>query len=171
MPASRRRLLQWLGAAAVAGPAGAAHALPPRTLSFPRDFGAHPELRTEWWYITGHAMAGARELGFQLTFFRSRVDAAQSLRSRFAARQLIFAHAAVTDLAGGRLLHDQRIAREGFGLAEAATQDTDLRLDDPGYDGTAFAAGYRLERLARVSRAAKAARNSPSSARAAAMGE
>jgi len=27
---------------------------------------------------------------------------------------------------------------------------SDLRLDDPGYDGAAFAAGYRLERLARV---------------------
>ncbi len=28
---------------------------------------------------------------------------------------------------------------------------SDLRLDDPGYDGAAFAAGYRLERLARAS--------------------
>lgn len=131
MSPSRRLCLQWLGAAALAVPAGVTHALPPRTLSFPRDFGAHPDLRTEWWYITGHAMAaGARELGFQLTFFRSRVDEAQSLQSRFAAKQLIFAHAAVTDLAGGRLLHDQRIAREGFGLAQAATDDTGLRLDD-----------------------------------------
>jgi hypothetical protein len=25
---------------------------------------------------------------------------------------------------------------------------SDLRLDDPGYDGAAFAAGYRLQRLA-----------------------
>ncbi len=115
---------------ALAGLAPPAQALKARTLAFPRDFGAHPDLRTEWWYITGHAKAdGGRELGFQLTFFRSRVDVAQGLRSRFAARQLIFAHAAVTDLAGARLLHDQRIAREGFGLAQAATEDTDVRLD------------------------------------------
>ena len=125
MPTRRHCLL--LPLAALALPV---QALPPRTLSFPRDFGAHPELRTEWWYLTGHATAaGGLELGFQLTFFRTRVDAAQALSSRFAARQLIFAHAAVTDLAGGRLLHDQRIAREGFGLAQAATEDTDLRLD------------------------------------------
>ena len=25
----------------------------PRTLVFPRDHGAHPEFRTEWWYVTG----------------------------------------------------------------------------------------------------------------------
>ncbi len=131
---TRRLCLQWLGAGpaglAAALVAGPAQALAPRPLVFPRDFGAHPDLRTEWWYVTGHAAtAGGRELGFQLTFFRTRVDVAQTLRSRFAARQLIFAHAAVTDLAAGRLLHDQRIAREGFGLAQAATEDTDLRLD------------------------------------------
>jgi predicted secreted hydrolase len=125
---ARRRCLQWLGLGAL--PVRAAQALPARPLVFPRDFGAHPELRTEWWYITGAAQGpGGREFGFQLTFFRTRVDAAQGLRSRFAAKQLIFAHAAVTDLAGGVLLHDQRIAREGFGLAQAATEDTDLRLD------------------------------------------
>ncbi|MFN7856867.1 MAG: lipocalin-like domain-containing protein, partial [Acidovorax sp.] len=88
------------------------------------------DLRTEWWYITGHAAAGGREWGFQVTFFRSRVDAAQGLRSAFAARQLLFAHAAVTDLKGQRLLHDQRIARAGFGVAQASEADTALRLHD-----------------------------------------
>jgi putative ABC transport system permease protein len=32
-----------------------ASALPRRALVFPRDHGAHPELRTEWWYVTGQA--------------------------------------------------------------------------------------------------------------------
>jgi predicted secreted hydrolase len=87
-------------------------------------------LRTEWWYITGHAQdRSGRLFGFQLTFFRTRVDVAQSLQSRFAARQLIFAHAAVTDVQGRKLWHDQRIARQGFGLAQASEQDTDVRLD------------------------------------------
>ena len=116
--------------ASLASIAPAAHALPPRTLVFPRDHGAHPELRTEWWYITGHLRAGAREFGFQLTFFRSRVDATQRMQSRFAARQLVFAHAAVTDDQGKKLLHDQRIAREGFGIAEAAQDDARIRLRD-----------------------------------------
>ena len=108
----------------------AAHALAPRRLQFPRDHGAHPDLRTEWWYITGTATGEGREFGFQLTFFRSRVDATQDMTSKFAARQLVFAHAAVTDVQGRRLLHDQRIARQGFGLAEAALNDTSIVLDD-----------------------------------------
>lgn len=108
----------------------AAWALPARTLQFPRDFGSHPDLRTEWWYVTGEAWAGARRFGFQLTFFRSRVEATQPLESAFAAKQLIFAHAALTDLQNGRLLHDQRIARAGFGIAQASEKDTDVRLRD-----------------------------------------
>ncbi|MFS2051808.1 lipocalin-like domain-containing protein, partial [Variovorax sp. CT11-76] len=91
---SRRDLL--LAALVASSGLAPAWALPPRTLQFPRDFGSHPELRTEWWYITGHAQAeGGRAFGFQVTFFRSRVDATQGMRSKFAAQQLVFAHAAV----------------------------------------------------------------------------
>ena len=107
-----------------------AHALPTRALSFPRDHGSHPELRTEWWYITGHAVAEGRPWGFQLTFFRSRVDVTQGMHSAFAAKQLLFAHAAITDVQGQRLLHDQRIARAGFGVAQASEADTRIRLQD-----------------------------------------
>ena len=139
LPACTRR--QWLAAHLPAGLALAgigtgaalplaAYALPERTLVFPSDHGSHPELRTEWWYITGHAQAAGRPWGFQVTFFRSRVDATQGLQSAFAAKQLVFAHAAVTDVQGRALLHDQRIARAGFGVAEASTQDTNVRLQD-----------------------------------------
>jgi predicted secreted hydrolase len=105
-------------------------ALPPRRLSFPADHGAHPGFRTEWWYITGGVQAGGRTFGFQVTFFRSRVEGTQQMQSRFAAKQLLFAHAAVTDVQAGRLVHDQRIARAGFGIAEAAEDDGRLRLRD-----------------------------------------
>nr|WP_048439414.1 carotenoid 1,2-hydratase [Caenimonas sp. SL110] len=105
-------------------------ALGPMTLAFPRDHGAHPELRTEWWYITGHATSKGREFGFQVTFFRTRVDATQAMTSKFAAKQLVFAHAAVTDVQGAKLWHDQRIAREGFEVALAAQGDTRVRLRD-----------------------------------------
>ena len=130
---------QWLaqqmpwGLAAV-GAAGwlpcAAHALPARTLVFPRDHGSHPELRTEWWYITGHVQAQGQPWGFQITFFRSRVDGTQQLQSAFAAKHLLFAHAAITDVRGQRLVHDQRIARAGFGVAQASEADTRIRLQD-----------------------------------------
>ncbi len=130
-PFSRRSLL----AAALGAGVGSTHlpgaALPRKPLQFPRDHGAHPDFRTEWWYVTGHASTAAgRAFGFQVTFFRSRVDAAQGMQSAFAAKQLVFAHAAVTDVQGNKLLHDQRIAREGFDIATAGTADTQLKLRD-----------------------------------------
>jgi predicted secreted hydrolase len=115
--------------------------LPAARLQFPRDHGAHPDFRTEWWYITGQARAGQREFGFQVTFFRSRVEGTQDMTSRFAARQLVFAHAAVTDVQGRKLWHDQRIAREGFEVAVAAQDDTRLRLRDWSLERKAD--GYR----------------------------
>ncbi len=126
----RRRLL----AAGVALPLwpGLTAALAPQRLQFPRDLGSHPDFRTEWWYITG-SLSGdtlAQNFGFQLTFFRSRVAATQGMRSAFAAKQLLFAHAAVTDVAGKKLWHDQRLARAGFGVAQASETDTDVRLRD-----------------------------------------
>ncbi|MBX9696423.1 MAG: hypothetical protein K2Z81_28810, partial [Cyanobacteria bacterium] len=37
---------------------------------FPKDHGAHPDFKTEWWYYNGHLSAEGREFGFELTFFR-----------------------------------------------------------------------------------------------------
>ncbi len=120
---------QWLALTLAAG-AASTQALPMRALQFPRDHGSHPDLHTEWWYLTGHARAAGRLWGFQVTFFRSRVDATQGLNSAFAAKQLLFAHAALTDVQGQRLHHDQRIARAGFGVAQASEADTAVRLRD-----------------------------------------
>ena len=124
----RRDLL--IGSISLAALGGAAHALPSRTLSFPRDRGSHPDFKTEWWYITGHCTSGTRTFGFQLTFFRSRVDSTQGMTSKFAAKQLLFAHAAVTDVDGKKLWHDQRIARDGFGVAFASETDMAVKLRD-----------------------------------------
>lgn len=135
----KRRDLLGLLAALHAMPQARA-AVAPRSLVFPADFGAHPDTRTEWWYLTGALQAGrgpasrggpgGREFGFQVTFFRSRTGVAADPRSRFAPTQLVFAHAALSDLQAARLHHDQRIARAGFGIAGAAEGDTALRLRD-----------------------------------------
>jgi len=102
-----------------------------RPLVFPRDHGAHPDFRTEWWYITGWVSeAGGQDLGIQITFFRNRPLLQENNPSPFAPKQLLFAHAAVADAREGRLLHDQRAARAGFGLAQASERTTDVRLDD-----------------------------------------
>ena len=125
-----RRAWMLAAAAATAGHwSRDALALPPKQLQFPRDFGSHPDLRTEWWYVTGHAHTSTgRPFGFQVTFFRSRVEATQAMRSHFAAKQLVFAHTALTDLEGRSLLHDQRMARTAGGQAFASETDTDQRL-------------------------------------------
>lgn len=127
---SRRRWLALAAGGYAASAVPGAQAMPLRPLQFPRDFGSHPDLRTEWWYITGQVQAAGQRWGFQVTFFRSRVDVAQGMQSAFAAKQLLFAHAALTDLRAGKLYHDQRIARAGFGVARASEADTDIRLQD-----------------------------------------
>lgn len=145
--AARRLLLAGSGALGLgldlfAAQAGTQAAPKPRKVEFPRDAGAHTDFKTEWWYITGWASADSSAsdaaYGFQITFFRSRVDGTQAMQSRLAARQLLFAHAAITDVRAKRLWHDQRIARwsgEAPGqnpadIASASTQDTGVVLND-----------------------------------------
>jgi predicted secreted hydrolase len=100
-------------------------------LQFPRDYGAHPGYRTEWWYVTGWLTTDdGKPLGFQVTFFRSRMNVDDANPSSFAPRHIVFAHAAISDPANGRLLHDQRSARAGFGLAEAHEGNTAVHIDD-----------------------------------------
>lgn len=128
---------------AATGPPGlAAQPAPPghKALSFPQDLGAHLGFQTEWWYVTGFTPSGDAQgpLGFQLTFFRSRLDATQASASKLAAKHLLFAHAAVSDVAGKTLHSDQRIARwsglpAGSNPADQAwarTDDTGLLLQD-----------------------------------------
>ena len=89
-------------------------------LAFPRDHGAHPEFRTEWWYVTGALDTPQADMGFQLTFFRSRPGIAEGLNSPIAASQILFAHAAITR-PGDRLLHAERAARANLGAGYSAT--------------------------------------------------
>ena len=124
--------LLWL---VLAGPALAvadfAVVRPGVAITFPRDHGAHPGFRTEWWYVTGWLRtAQGQDLGFQITCFRRRTGVDSANPSKFVPGQILFAHAAISDPAVKRLRHAQRIARAGFGLAEAATQDADVVIDD-----------------------------------------
>ena len=127
----RGLLLMAAALAGVAGPVEYPVVRPGVPIRFPADHGAHPAFRTEWWYVTGWLRtADGRDLGFQVTFFRTRPPTNDANPSRFAPRQVLFAHAALSDPAIGRLLHGERAARAGFGLAEARTTDADVRLRD-----------------------------------------
>jgi predicted secreted hydrolase len=94
---------------------------------FPRDHGAHPDFRTEWWYITGW-LDGS--MGFQITFFRAKPDIAEDNPSAFTPRQILLAHAAIADPKVGRLVHEERAARAGFSLAQAEDTRTGVWIDD-----------------------------------------
>lgn len=102
---------------------------PDHRLVYPRDHGAHPAYRTEWWYITGWIENDGVTRGFQITFFRTRPGIQENNDSAFAPTQLIFAHAAIADPSKGRLIYDQRAGRQGFGLIYANTGTTDVGID------------------------------------------
>ena len=101
----------------------------PRSLVFPRDHGSHPDYRVEWWYVTGLLEVRGAPLGFQITFFRTRLDVPADNPSAFTPSQMLIGHAALSDPLAGRLMHQQRVARAGFGLAQADTDRTRVWID------------------------------------------
>ncbi len=102
--------------------------VPDHELRFPRDHGAHPEWRIEWWYLTAWLDSDSGPFGVQLTFFRSRTPYARTNPSRFAARQLYFGHAAIADPSIGSLLHVEQAWREGDEVASASTDTSVVKL-------------------------------------------
>jgi predicted secreted hydrolase len=138
---------------AFAAPGEFAAVTPGHPITLPQDSGAHTAFRTEWWYATGWLTTPDHQpLGFQITFFRSATGHDSADPSAFAPSQLIIAHAALSDPALGHLAHDQRIARQGFGLAYAQPANTDVKLDawkivraaDGHYDVNVDANGFAL---------------------------
>ncbi|MDY0067539.1 MAG: lipocalin-like domain-containing protein [Steroidobacteraceae bacterium] len=104
---------------------------PGHVIQWPRDEGSHPRFRTEWWYLTGWLESETGQtFGFQVTFFRHRPGFDEHNPSRFAARQLLFAHASLSDPRMGKLLRAEKVARAGFGLAEAREGSLDVHIDD-----------------------------------------
>lgn len=104
-----------------------------RVLQFPRDHGAHPGTRNEWWYATGWLDTGsAPPIGFQVTFFRHRTGLAETLPGRLAPRQLLFAHAALSDIGVQRHLQAQCMQRwsgdEAVRGVHAGRADTAVRI-------------------------------------------
>ena len=95
------------------GAAGYAQARPGVALVFPRDHGAHPDYRIEWWYLTANLHdAEGQSYGAQWTLFRLAVQAGDTAGSDAPQNNQVFmAHMAVT--APGGHLSFQRYARGG----------------------------------------------------------
>ena len=115
-------------------------------LTFPADHGAHPNFRTEWWYLTAALAASTgEEYGAQFTLFRQGLapgDGAGGWR----ATQIYMGHLALTDVAQKRHLEAERLARghkrlagvqaapfalwiDGWRLASTSAAFYPLRLD------------------------------------------
>jgi len=108
-----------------------AQVVPGRALRFPEDEGSHPDFRVEWWYVTGLLDAAvARPVGFQVTFFRVHTARETANPSAFAPRQILIAHAAVSDPDRGKLIYEHRAGRAGFKLAEALQGRTAVWIDE-----------------------------------------
>lgn len=142
--ADQTRLVSANVVASLSGPADEAfaRAFEPINFVFPRDHGAHPEYRTEWWYYTGNLTDSAgNQYGYQLTFFRSALTPDLPERtSDLATNQIYMAHFAVTNGAANDHQSFERFSRGAGGLAGATgepvyavwLEDWSVRTIEPG---------------------------------------
>jgi predicted secreted hydrolase len=89
---------------------------------FPDDHGPHPAYRSEWWYVTMNLRsAGGAEFGSQFTVFRQATapGPVDVDTDPWSAAQLYLAHFALTDVARGRHVEAERLARGHPQLAGA----------------------------------------------------
>jgi len=111
-----------------------ARATGPAPLEFPRDFGAHPDFQTEWWYYTGNLdTPEGRHFGYQLTFFRRALLPPMQVSPRasdWATDQAYMAHFALTDIVEGQHHNFERLARGAAGLAGAQSDPYRVWLEN-----------------------------------------
>ncbi|MFV1531136.1 MULTISPECIES: lipocalin-like domain-containing protein [unclassified Phaeobacter] len=102
-------------------------------LIFPRDHGAHPEFRIEWWYLTANLTGDdGRDYGVQWTLFRSALQPgdARSMptASAWEDPQIWMGHAGLTT--PDAHFHAERLARGGIGQAGVTTAPFEAYIDD-----------------------------------------
>ncbi|MBI4794514.1 MAG: carotenoid 1,2-hydratase [Deltaproteobacteria bacterium] len=104
---------------------------PGRVFQFPRDHGAHPRYKTEWWYYTGHLRAKDGEsFGYQLTFFRAGLKKPDSrARSAWALHTVYFAHLALSDATRKNFIFREKANRGALGLAGTAEGNLKVWID------------------------------------------
>jgi predicted secreted hydrolase len=114
------------GVAQAADASGFVRAQRGQPLSFPADYGPHPDFQTEWWYYTGNLTGeDGRHFGYQFTIFRRAMQPPTERAERasdWGADQVYMGHFAVTDVAGERFHSFERLARGAAGLAGAQAE-------------------------------------------------
>jgi predicted secreted hydrolase len=106
---------------------GFAQPAPNVALSFPKDHGAHPDHRIEWWYLTA-TLTGedGQDYGVQWTLFRSALRPVQS--TGWQSPQLWMGHAALTSAETHYFA--ERRARGGIGQAGVTAAPFEAWIDD-----------------------------------------
>ena len=89
---------------------------------FPRDHGAHPRFRQEWWYLTAalEDPSTGEEYGVQFTLFR-RALAADAEEGPWRSAQAFLGHFALTDVERADHVEAERFARGHPRLAGVRT--------------------------------------------------
>lgn len=101
---------------------------PGQSIRLPADHGAHPDYRSEWWYLTGNLKdEQGRDYGIQWTLFRQGIEQQITSDNPWLSPQLWLAQFAITDLARGTHSQDERTSRQGPGLAGASGGEYWLR--------------------------------------------
>ena len=108
---------------------------PAPVFDFPRDHGAHPDYRIEWWYVTAN-MTGpdGTDYGLQWTLFRSAL--APTDGEKWQSPQLWMGHAAVTT--PDNHFVTERLARGGIGQAGVTAEPFAAWIDDWALIGSDF---------------------------------
>ncbi len=109
----------------------------PHEWQFPRDHGAHPNYRTEWWYVVGHLFTQeGRRFGIHVTFFRHGISSKgrrilTEESSAWRTNEVHFAHFGVTDESAARYYHAERITRPVHSRSDVS--ENLLKLQNSGW--------------------------------------
>ena len=96
-------------------------------LAFPRDHGAHPDFRIEWWYVTANLQStDGQDYGAQWTLFRAALAPAE--KPGWQSPQLWMGHAALTSKHNHFVA--ERLSRGGIGQAGVSAQPFVAHIDN-----------------------------------------
>ncbi len=107
---------------------GFAPVVPGVEFTFPRDFGAHPGFRTEWWYLTANLRDGSgASYGAQWTLFRQALKPGPE-GGGWDNGVVFMGHAAVTSAT--EHLFAETLARGGIGQAGVSGEPFEAFIDN-----------------------------------------
>ncbi|MCC3245306.1 iron ABC transporter permease [Methylocystis sp. WRRC1] len=104
---------------------------PGTALLFPKDHGAHPRFRNEWWYLTANLKGDdGASYGVQWTLFRHALEPGSG--DGWDDRNIWMAHAAATS--AEEHVFAQKFARGGVGQAEVIAAPFHAHIDDWSFE-------------------------------------